>query len=74
MGAYESMGWGERLELEQAWGATVQSATAFESYAQLVGAMANGYVPTLNGGGRVERLALALRAQGYRVYRNGKVG
>jgi hypothetical protein len=50
----------------------VNAVTAFRTFAEMRAAMAGGYVPTLNGAGKYRQLALALRRQGYRVFRDGR--
>jgi hypothetical protein len=53
--------------------ALVQECTAFASWGDMVASMANGYVPTLNGGPVYEAMARTCRAWGFKVFRNGKV-
>lgn len=53
--------------------ALVNECTAFRTWGEMVGCMANGYVPTLNGGAKYEALARTCRAWGFKVFRNGTV-
>lgn len=53
--------------------ALVQECTAFPTWGEMVMSMANGYVPTLNGGKAYEQLAKTCRAWGFKVFRNGTV-
>jgi hypothetical protein len=51
----------------------VDQVTAFRSWAEMVQAMRQGYVPTLNGGKAASKLCEVCRRNGFRVYRLGLV-
>lgn len=53
--------------------ALVKRLTAFRSWADMVGAMCEGYIPTLNGGAAYAKLAGIVSRNGYKYFRNGRV-